>query len=111
MPYCEDCAKYWTPSAMNELYLREGRAPEAGRADEVLVHEAFAQAWGLRSGASITAVLNGRRQSLRVTGVALSPEFVYVMQPGALVESVYAGDEGTRERILSGNARRVFALR
>ncbi len=73
------------PSAMNELYLREGRAPEAGRSDEVLVHEAFAQAWGLRSGASITAVLNGRRQTLRVTGVALSPEFVYVMQPGALV--------------------------
>ena len=32
------------------------------------------------------------------------------MQPGALVESVYAGDEGTRERILSSNARRVFAL-
>jgi aminocarboxymuconate-semialdehyde decarboxylase len=33
------------------------------------------------------------------------------MQPGALVESVYAGDDATRERILAGNARRVFALR
>ena len=32
------------------------------------------------------------------------------MQPGALVESVYAADDGTRERILAGNARRVFAL-
>ena len=32
------------------------------------------------------------------------------MQPGALVESVYAGDDVTRERILAGNARRVFAL-
>ena len=32
------------------------------------------------------------------------------MQPGALVESVYAGDGVTRERILAGNARRVFAL-
>jgi aminocarboxymuconate-semialdehyde decarboxylase len=33
------------------------------------------------------------------------------MQPGALVESVYAGDDDTRERFLAGNARRVFALR
>ena len=31
-------------------------------------------------------------------------------QPGALVESVYAGDAAVRERILAGNARRVFAL-
>jgi len=31
-------------------------------------------------------------------------------QPGALVESVYAGDAAIRERILAGNARRVFAL-
>jgi aminocarboxymuconate-semialdehyde decarboxylase len=31
-------------------------------------------------------------------------------QPGALVETVFAGDVGTRDAILAGNARRVFAL-
>jgi len=31
------------------------------------------------------------------------------LQPGALVESVYGDDAGIRERILAGNARRVFA--
>ncbi|MGB8860619.1 MAG: hypothetical protein WCC60_15275 [Ilumatobacteraceae bacterium] len=27
MPWCEDCAKYWTPSAMNE----DGTCPTCGR--------------------------------------------------------------------------------
>ena len=27
MPWCEDCAKYWTPSAMNE----DGSCPTCGR--------------------------------------------------------------------------------
>ena len=31
-------------------------------------------------------------------------------QPGALVAEVYADDAATRERILAGNARRVFSL-
>jgi aminocarboxymuconate-semialdehyde decarboxylase len=30
--------------------------------------------------------------------------------PGALVEEVFGGDAATRERILAGNAKRVFAL-
>ena len=28
MPWCEECAKYWTPSAMNE----DGTCPSCGRA-------------------------------------------------------------------------------
>lgn len=30
MPWCEECAKYWTPSAMNE----NGTCPSCGRAIE-----------------------------------------------------------------------------
>ncbi|MCB0999328.1 MAG: hypothetical protein KDB40_08540 [Acidimicrobiales bacterium] len=30
MPYCEDCAKYWTPSAMNA----DGTCPSCGRVVE-----------------------------------------------------------------------------
>jgi hypothetical protein len=31
MPWCEDCAKYWSPSAMND----DGTCPTCGRAVEV----------------------------------------------------------------------------
>ncbi|MEY4230027.1 MAG: hypothetical protein RLZZ362_876, partial [Actinomycetota bacterium] len=30
MPWCEDCAKYWAPSAMND----DGTCPTCGRAVE-----------------------------------------------------------------------------
>ena len=30
MPFCEDCAKYWTPSAMND----DGTCPTCGRVVE-----------------------------------------------------------------------------
>ncbi len=70
---------------LGEVFLREGRLPASGRSDEVLVHEAFARAWALRPGDALVAVLHGRRQRFRVSGVALAPEFVSVMQPGALV--------------------------
>lgn len=30
MPWCEECAKYWTPSAMNE----DGTCPSCGRSVE-----------------------------------------------------------------------------
>jgi hypothetical protein len=33
MPYCEDCAKYWTPSAMND----DGTCPTCGRTVEAPV--------------------------------------------------------------------------
>ena len=70
---------------LGELHLRAGRLPDAGRADEAVVHEAFARAWALRPGDPLVAVLHGRRQRFRVVGVAISPEFVSVMQPGALI--------------------------
>jgi len=67
-----------TPDGMlNGLHLRRGRWPEAERPGEVLASEAFAKANGLAPGDSIPAVINGRWQQLRVTGAAISPEFVY----------------------------------
>lgn len=65
---------------LNRVFLREGRLPAAD--DEVVLGEAFAQAHGLRPGDTLAAVLNGRRQPLTVSGVGLSPEFVYQIRPG-----------------------------
>ncbi|MBI4483232.1 MAG: hypothetical protein HY652_10110 [Acidobacteria bacterium] len=62
---------------LNALYIGRGLYIEAGRRDEVLVSEAFAQANGLDPGDTLGAVINGRWQRLRIVGIALSPEYVY----------------------------------
>lgn len=62
---------------LNDLFIREGRYIEAGRQDEVLISEAFANANALRIGDRIGAIMNGRWKDLRIVGIALSPEYVY----------------------------------
>jgi len=71
--------------SVNDLFLRRGRWIEPGRRDEALVSEGFALAHGLGPGDRVPAVINGRLRDLRIVGVALSPEFVYSIQPGELV--------------------------
>lgn len=70
---------------LNDLSLRSGRYIEAGSLDEVIVHEAFAEEHGLEEGDRIAAIINGRRRSLTVVGIGLSPEYVYVIGPGDLI--------------------------
>ena len=67
---------------LNEAYLRRGRLPELDKGDEVLVSESFANAHGLEPGHEVTAIINGRLQRLRIVGVALSPEFIFLVKPG-----------------------------
>jgi putative ABC transport system permease protein len=70
---------------LNDRHIRQGRYIEAGHAGEVLASEGFARAHGLTPGDSIRAVLNGRLQRLRIVGVALSPEFVYLIREGDIL--------------------------
>jgi len=72
------------PPEQNALFLREGRALDPSHSDEILVNEPFAKAHALRPGDAIAAVLNGRKQTLRVVGVALSPEYIFQMQSGTM---------------------------
>ncbi|HLW63693.1 MAG TPA: FtsX-like permease family protein [Gemmataceae bacterium] len=72
-------------SGLNALYLRSGRYIEPGRDNEVLVSEAFALAHALKPGDSLLAIINGRKQRLRIVGVALSPEHIYQFAPGELL--------------------------
>jgi putative ABC transport system permease protein len=69
---------------MNALYMRQGHKPEAGGKQEVLLSEPFASAHQLQPDDAITAIINGRRQKLRVSGIALSPEYIYSLSPGAM---------------------------
>lgn len=70
--------------SLNRLFLRSGALPQPGRGDQVLVSEAFAEAHGLAPGDRLGMVLNGRLQRLVVSGVALSPEYIYQIRPGDL---------------------------
>lgn len=70
---------------LNRIYLRRGRAPESIRDDEVVVSEAFAEAHGFQPGDRLQATIRGKRRTLRIVGIALSPEFVFQLSPGALI--------------------------
>jgi|SRR6478736_1461867 len=72
--------------AVNALQLQSGRLPEAGKEDEVVLLDAFAQAHGLAAQQRVPVVINGKKRSLRIVGIALSPEFIYSIRPGALVD-------------------------
>lgn len=70
---------------LNRLTLRSGRMPDPAAAGEAVISEAFAKAHAFRGGDRFEVIMNGRKRSLRVVGVALSPEFVYAMGPGDIV--------------------------
>jgi putative ABC transport system permease protein len=69
---------------LNQLHIRSGRYIAPRAKGEVLVDEAFAQAHRLAPGSQVKAVLNGKLERLTIVGVALSPEYVYTIQPGQL---------------------------
>lgn len=65
---------------LNRLLLRSGQWPDPGsRGGELqaLVTESFADAHGLKPGATVSALVNGKRRTLRITGTALSPEYIF----------------------------------
>lgn len=71
--------------AINDVVLRDGRWPERNHPREVLVDESFAMAHGFGPGNEVAAIINGRKRSLTIVGVVLSPEFVYAIAPGELM--------------------------
>ena len=74
------------PQHLNQVMLREGRWPGDAMASgrlEVLVSAAFADVRRLRPGDSLQALMNGKLQGLVVTGIALSPEFIFAGMGGS----------------------------
>ena len=66
---------------LNRVYLRQGRMPEAATTPEAVVHEAFAEAHKLKPGDTVDALFRGQKKTVRITGIGLSPEFVYSLNP------------------------------
>ena len=69
-------------AGIDRLYLRSGRIPGPDEDAAVLVNEQFAQAQRLHPGDTVEATINGRLKTLTIAGIALSPEFVYLLRPG-----------------------------
>lgn len=69
---------------LNQLFFRAGGLPHPERDDQLVVSEAFAEAHKLQPGDSLAVIINGRYQTLLITGIALSPEFIYQIRPGDL---------------------------
>jgi putative ABC transport system permease protein len=69
---------------LNQVYLRQGRLFEPGRDNEVLLSVKFANAHQLQPGDKLRATINGRRKNLTIVGLAMSPEYIHQIAPGAL---------------------------
>ncbi|MEN3941299.1 FtsX-like permease family protein [Prosthecobacter sp. SYSU 5D2] len=67
---------------LNQIFLRKGRFPRQDARGEAVVSEAFALANKLSLGDSVYAIINGRRDRITVTGIGLSPEFVFEARAG-----------------------------
>ncbi len=74
-----------TFSPINGIYLAEGRMIDPTRRNEILLLRPFAEAHGLSPGDEISITVYGARYRFKISGLALSPEFVYAIPPGAFV--------------------------
>ncbi len=70
---------------LNRLHLMAGSLPEAGRADQAVVSDAFARAHALHPGDSLVAIIDGRYTRLQISGIARSPEVIYQAAPTDLL--------------------------
>ncbi len=70
---------------VNRLYLRLGDLPEPGKPGQVVISEPLAEAHALKPGDELEAIIRGRLETLTITGVALSPEFIYQLGHGDLI--------------------------
>ncbi len=68
---------------VDQMVIRRGRAPERGAPGEVVISEGFANTRGLGPGNNVTALINGRKETLHVVGVGLSPDYIYATRGGA----------------------------
>lgn len=64
---------------INKLYAPESGIPELDN-DKVILLEQFANARKIKVGDTITPYINGRKHNLKVSGIASSSEFIYLME-------------------------------
>ncbi|MBP8128440.1 MAG: FtsX-like permease family protein [Candidatus Hydrogenedentes bacterium] len=65
---------------LNDICLRRGRYFSEGAQNEVILSERFAVKNGLELGGQVEVSVESRRYPLRIVGLALSPEYVYMIR-------------------------------
>jgi putative ABC transport system permease protein len=70
---------------LNIPSLTAGRMPDPQSSNEVVVNSTFAIANDFTVGSSFYATLNGQKRLLTISGTVLSPEFIYLIGPGAMM--------------------------
>ena len=71
------------PQKLNRVFLRSGRFPRPDERREVVRGRVVCR-WptACKPGDSLVAVINGRRETLNICGIGLSPEFVFEARAG-----------------------------
>lgn len=67
---------------LNGVRLVAGRMPSNDRDDEALLIEHFAEARAIEAGRALKVIVEGRERTLRVVGIAMSPEYVLAIPNG-----------------------------
>jgi putative ABC transport system permease protein len=88
-------------SMINTLTLMAGRWIADAASNEALVNETFARARRLKPGDHITALLNGKQESLQVVGIVLSPEYIFAGRGGLADEKSFGIFWMGRKRLAS----------
>ncbi len=70
---------------LNRLVIMDGALPQPGRSDAVAISQAFAQANHFKPGDTFSATMDGVKRTLTISGIVLSPEYIYSIGPGQLV--------------------------
>ncbi|AXS41388.1 FtsX-like permease family protein [Breoghania sp. L-A4] len=70
---------------LNRLTLKKGRLVDHSKPDQVIVNTRFAEAYGFDIGDTVRALINTQKRTLRIVGIALSPEHTYAIGPGQLM--------------------------
>jgi putative ABC transport system permease protein len=78
-------------AGMNRVVLERGRWVEPDDARGVLVSRAFARARGIEPGDELGILMNGRYQSVRVNGIALSPAYIFAASQGGFADDTSFG--------------------
>lgn len=78
-----DSVPDYGPPQLNALYMRAGRSVSDGRDDEVVVDQTFATAHKLKLGDKLPLIIKGKKRALTIVGLAMSPEHIYQIRPGA----------------------------
>jgi putative ABC transport system permease protein len=68
---------------LNGVRILVGHAPNPERDDEALLIEMFAERHKLKAGSTLKVIIEGRERTIRVVGIAMSPEFVLSVPAGS----------------------------